>query len=77
MLQHQRKDLGLLGLALDDLESVCLICKIKSIVHGNKKSSDVSIVLKLLENRLGYNEYHMRISYRTRPQKDHLGDDKK
>jgi len=36
MLQHQRKDLGLLGFTLDNFESAFLVCKIESVVHGNK-----------------------------------------
>jgi len=36
MLQHERKDLCLLGLTPNDLESVFLACEIKRIVHRNK-----------------------------------------
>jgi len=36
MLQHEHKDLCLLGLASDDFESVFLTCEIKRIVHGDK-----------------------------------------
>jgi len=36
MLQHQRKDSGLLRLALDGFQSVYLVCEIKRIVHRFK-----------------------------------------
>jgi len=36
MLQHECKDLCLLGLAPDAFESVFLACEIKRIVHGDK-----------------------------------------
>jgi len=36
MLQHERKDSGLLGLALDKFQNVFLVCEIKRIVHGYK-----------------------------------------
>jgi len=36
MLQHERKDMCLLGLMPDSFEGVFLACEIKRIVHGDK-----------------------------------------
>jgi len=36
MLQHERKDLCLLGITPDSFETVFLICEIKRIVHSDK-----------------------------------------
>ncbi len=36
MLQHERKDLCLLGTTPDGFETVFLVCEIKPIVHGDK-----------------------------------------
>jgi len=47
MLQHERKDLCLLGLTPDSFEGVFLACEIKRIVHGDKYGSHVVVALKL------------------------------
>jgi hypothetical protein len=36
MLQHERKDSGLLRLAFDSFQNVFLVGEIKGIVHGNE-----------------------------------------
>ena len=36
MLQHECKDLRLLGLMFDNVKSVFLVCEIERIVRGNK-----------------------------------------
>jgi hypothetical protein len=47
MLKQERKDLCLLGNALDNFESVFLVCEIKRIAHGGEQGSDVIVTLKL------------------------------
>ncbi len=36
MLQHEHKDLCLLGITPDSFETVSLVCEIKRIVYGDK-----------------------------------------
>jgi hypothetical protein len=47
MLQHDRKDSGLLRLAFDRFQNVFLVGEIKPIMHGYKQRPDVLVILKL------------------------------
>ena len=52
MLQHERKDSGLLGLAFDRFQNVLLVGEVKRTMHGYKQGPDVLVILKLFQECL-------------------------
>ena len=48
ILQHESKDLSLLGLGLDRFQSVFVVCEIKRVMHGFKEGLDIAVALILL-----------------------------